>query len=57
MQKRKFISVHFKCCNAFNRIYINKEGTAYVGKCPKCLRTVRASIGEGGTSSRCFEAN
>lgn len=54
MQK-KFISVLFRCCNVYNRIYINKDETAYAGWCPKCLKPVRFKIGEGGTDTRIFE--
>lgn len=55
-QSRKFIGVHFRCCNVYSRIYQNKEGTAYVGRCPKCMKTIRADVGEGGTNQRFFEA-
>jgi hypothetical protein len=55
MEPRPFLSIHFKCCNAYNRIYKNKEGTAYMGRCPKCMKPVKILIGEGGTSSRSFE--
>lgn len=54
MQK-KFISVLFKCCNVYNRIYINKDGTGYSGRCPKCMKTVSFKIAEGGTDARVFE--
>ncbi|HSA05906.1 MAG TPA: hypothetical protein P5556_01860 [Candidatus Gastranaerophilales bacterium] len=56
MEKRKFISVHFSCCNVYNRIYINKEGTAYVGRCPGCMRSIKFKIGQGGLNSRFFES-
>ena len=55
-EQRKFIGVKFNCCNVYVRIYANKEGTAYEGRCPKCFRPVKFKIGEGGTEHRFFEA-
>ncbi|MDD3593414.1 MAG: hypothetical protein PHX18_02185 [Candidatus Gastranaerophilales bacterium] len=51
---RKYLGIQFDCCGVYSRIYQNKEGSAYVGRCPGCLRTVRIKIGEGGTSARFF---
>ena len=55
-ERRKFIGVKFNCCGIYVRIYANKEGTAYEGRCPKCFRPVKFKIGEGGTEHRFFEA-
>jgi hypothetical protein len=55
-EQRKFIGVRFNCCGIYVRIYVNKEGTAYEGRCPKCYRPVKFKIGTGGTDSRIFEA-
>ncbi len=55
-QEKKYLGIMFKCCSAYGRIYENKDKTAYVGRCPRCLRSVRVKIGEGGTNSRFFEA-
>ena len=43
-QKRKYIGVWFECCHAYGRLYKNKEGTMYRGRCPRCLRPVRVPI-------------
>lgn len=56
MEQRKFLGIKFDCCGVYARIYQNKEGTAYVGRCPKCLRSIRIKIAEGGTNNRFFTA-
>jgi hypothetical protein len=53
---RPWIGVDFECCGVYSRIYRNKEGTAYIGNCPKCSRQVRVRVGPGGTSNRMFRA-
>lgn len=55
MEKKKYLCISFKCCNAYSRIYKNKDETAYVGRCPRCLKSIRINIGSGGTSGRFFE--
>ncbi|MDR0326890.1 MAG: hypothetical protein LBI05_01195 [Planctomycetaceae bacterium] len=54
---RKFIGVRFNCCGIYKRIYINEEGTAYEGRCPKCFRQVKFTVGSGGTDHRFFDVN
>lgn len=54
--KSNFLGIMFNCCNVYSRIYKNKEGTAYIGRCPKCMRTVKVPIGKEGTGQRFFDA-
>lgn len=53
-QKRAFLGIWFECCHTYGRLYKNKMGTAYTGRCPKCLRPVTVRVGEGGTNRRFF---
>ena len=54
---RRFVGVHFACCQVYTRVYVNRQGTAYVGYCPKCGRRIRLRIGPGGTETRIFTAS
>jgi len=53
---RKFVGIHFVCCDRYGRIYLNRQQSAYEGHCPKCSKKIRIAIGPGGTSSRFFTA-
>jgi len=55
-KQSNYLGIMFNCCNIYGRIYKNKDKTAYVGHCPKCMRPIRVKIGEGGTSTRFFNA-
>ena len=51
---RPYLGIHFACCDVYARIYVNREGTAYHGNCPRCARRLEILVGPGGTSSRFF---
>lgn len=53
---RRYVGVRFHCCGVYVRVYVNKSGTAYEGRCPKCAKPVRLKIGDGGTNCRIFNA-
>jgi hypothetical protein len=53
---RRFVGVKFTCCDVYTRVYINRDETAYEGRCPRCGKPVRLGIGPGGTDSRFFTA-
>jgi hypothetical protein len=54
--ERRFVGVHFVCCDVYTRVYINRDQTAYEGNCPRCAKRVRLRIGAGGTDARFFTA-
>lgn len=53
---RRFIGIMFACCKVYARIYVNREGTAYIGYCPRCSKRVKLTIGPGGSDQRIFTA-
>lgn len=54
---RPWVGIQFSCCHVYARIYRNRDGTAYHGACPRCGRSVKLTVGPGGTSSRFFVAD
>ncbi len=56
-KKRAFLGIWFECCHVYGRLYKNKDGTMYRGRCPKCLRPVQVRIGGEGTSRRFFRGS
>jgi hypothetical protein len=56
LRGRPWLAVQWKCCSVYSRIYRNKAGSLYEGRCPKCCRSVSVRVGPGGTSNRFFEA-
>jgi hypothetical protein len=57
MGARRFLGVHFACCGAYARVYVNREGAEYAGRCPRCLARARFVIGEDGQSGRFFSVS
>ena len=55
--KRKFLSIHFRCCSTYGRLYINRQKTHYEGRCPRCGARTSARIGPGGSGQRLFGAS
>jgi len=56
-QGRPWIAVTWACCSVYSRVYRNRDGSAYEGRCPKCAKQVKACVGEGGTDNRFFTAD
>ena len=51
---RPYLSVLFNCCRVYQRVYKSVDGSGYAGRCPKCGRTIRFVVGDGGTGERTF---
>jgi len=53
-QPRPYLSVLFRCCGVYQRVYRSADNATYRGRCPKCARPVTFRVGQGGTDSRFF---
>jgi hypothetical protein len=53
---RPFIGMYFKCCHVYARIYLNRQGTAFVGWCPKCACRAEVRVSPHGSKDRFFTA-
>ena len=51
-----WIGVHMECCNIYMRILRRPTSRQYVGRCPKCGRSVRVRVGPEGVSSKLLRA-
>lgn len=54
MLGRPYLRIMFDCCQVYQRIYRDRIGRFYEGRCPRCLRTVRFKIAPHGTGARAF---
>ena len=54
---RPWLGVRFTCSGAYQRIYRNKAGDGYMARCPKCSKSIRFRVGEGGSNNRFFDVS
>ncbi|MDG2424165.1 MAG: hypothetical protein P8M22_09325 [Phycisphaerales bacterium] len=54
-RKRHFLSIWFRCCHVYGRLYRNASRTSYNGGCPRCGTRARALVRSDGTTRRCFQ--
>jgi hypothetical protein len=54
---RPWLALYFRCSNTYGRAYRNAAGTGYLGRCPKCGKSIRFRVGPGGTGQRMFEVS
>lgn len=53
---KPYVSVYFRCCRVYARVYLNAKETAYAGHCPRCCRRLEVRIDPYGSDDRIFEA-
>lgn len=54
---KPFLGMLFKCCNVYLRIYLNAQGDAYQGRCPRCGAPVTIHVAEGGSGAKFWSAH
>lgn len=53
---RPFLMISFRCRagDSYQRVYRSLDGSHYLARCPKCGKSVRFVVGDGGTGARSF---
>ena len=51
---RPFLSVHFKCANAYLRVLRAADGSGYTARCPRCGIVKNFIVASGGSDQRLF---
>ena len=51
---RPYLQVLFECCGVYQRVYRDRGGKFYQGRCPRCLRQIRFLIRPDGSPARGF---
>ena len=52
--RKPFVGLMFECCSVYGRLYPNRTGTAFEGRCPRCSRAISIPVGRDGTDARFF---
>ncbi|MBI2901197.1 MAG: hypothetical protein HYY17_13520 [Planctomycetes bacterium] len=55
-RSRPFVCVLFECCRIYQRIYLNRAGTAFQGWCPRCCAKLEIKVDPQGSPDRFFSA-
>ncbi len=51
---RPYLQILFECCQVYQRVYKDRSGQFYLGRCPRCLRQIRFRVARDGTPARRF---
>ena len=55
--ERPWLGVRFTCAGAYQRVYRDVHQGVYVARCPKCAKSIRFRVGQGGTNQRFFNVS
>lgn len=55
--ERPWLGVRFVCSGAYQRVYRDADGRAYMARCPRCGKSIRFRVGSGGTDQRFFSVS
>lgn len=53
---RTWVSVYFRCCNIYQRVYFARGSVSAVGRCPSCLREIQFRLDADADPGRFFTA-